>query len=151
MTNHQSGSRPNDSTINQLAYLYHTFSEALDKKKEIHIVFCDIGKAFDKVWHAGIIYKLKRAGIKGNLVNRFKDYLTNRIQREVIRGQSSEWGFINAGVPQGSVLGPLLFLVYINDIVNVVNGGIKLFADDTVIHITVEDNNSAAESLNEYT
>ena len=67
----------------------------------------------------------------------------------VIRGQSSEWGFINAGMPQGSVLGPLLFLVYIKDIVDVVNGGIKLFADDTVLHITVGDNNAAAESLND--
>ena len=149
LTNHQSGFRPSDSTINQLAYLYHTFSEALDKKKEIRIVFCDISKAFDKVWHAGIIYKLKRAGIKGNLLNWFKDYLTNRKQRVIIRGQSSEWGVINAGVPQGSVLGPLLFLVYINDIVDVVNGGIKLFADDTVLHITVDDNNAAADSLND--
>lgn len=57
LTDNQSGFRPNDSTINQLAYLYHTFCDALDKKKEIRVVFCDISKAFDKVWHEGILYK----------------------------------------------------------------------------------------------
>ena len=149
LTSHQSGFRPCDSTVNQLAYLYHTFCEALDKRKELRIVFCDVSKAFDKVWHDGLIYKLNKLGITGDLLKWFKDYLNSRQQRVLIRGQSSQWGFIEAGVPQGSVLGPLLFLVYINDIVDVVSCGIKLFADDTVLYVTVDDVEQATEELNQ--
>ena len=65
------------------------------------------------MWHQGLLYKLRRVGIKGDLLNWFKDYLTDREQRVVIRGQSSNCGSIKAGVPQGAVLGPLTFLIYI--------------------------------------
>ena len=82
------------------------FCNAVDAGKEIRVIFLDISKAFDKVWHRGLIFKLKRAGINGNLLSWFTDYLNNRRQRVVINGQHSEWGFIKAGVPQGSVLGP---------------------------------------------
>ena len=87
-------------------------------------------------------------GIKGPLLQWFKHYLTNRNQRVVIEGKESTWGEIKAGVPQGSVLGPLLFLVYINDITCAVNSNIRLFADDTTIFIEVEDPTLAAEALN---
>jgi len=75
ITIHQSGFMPGDSTVNQLVYLYNHFAKALDEKKEIYIVFCDISKAFDKVWHAGLLYKLKRAGIQGTLLAWFESYL----------------------------------------------------------------------------
>ena len=71
ITDHQSGFRPNDSTVNQLSYLYHTICNALDKKKDVQIVFCDISKAFDKVWHKGLIYKLKKSGIWRHLLQGF--------------------------------------------------------------------------------
>ena len=148
LTKHQSGFRPGDSTINQLAYLYHTFCDALDKKKDVRIVFCDVSKAFDKVWHRGLIYKLRKIGITGNLLKWFEDYLNNRKQRVIIKGQCSEWGFIKAGVPQGSVLGPLLFLVYINDLAEQVQCEIKLFADDTSLFIALDDPQAAADALN---
>ncbi len=148
LTSHQSGFRPNDSTVNQLAYLYHTFCNALDKKKDVRIVFCDISKAFDRVWHPGIIYKLKRLGIEGNLLEFFKDYLANRQQRVVIKGQYSSWDHLKAGVPQGSVLGPLLFLVYINDLVNVITCDVKLFADDTVLYTVTDNQQQSADELN---
>ena len=135
LTKHQSGFRPNDSTTNQLSYLYHEFCKALDAKKDVRIVFCDISKAFDKVWHQGLLYKLRKIGIKGDLLLWFKDYLTDRKQKVVIRGQSSEWGDIMAGVPQGSSLGPLAFLIYINDLANVVTCNLKLFADDTCLYV----------------
>ena len=150
LTKHQSGFRPGDSTVNQLTYMYHTFCDALDKKKDIRLVFCDVSKAFDKVWHDGLLYKLQKIGIMGNLLNWFRNYLTNRRQRVIIKGQSSEWGVIEAGVPQGSNLGPLLFVIFINDIVEAVNCNIKLFADDTCLYVLVDDNpQESANLLNE--
>ena len=144
----QSGFVPGDSTVNQLVQLYHTMCEAVDQKKELRIVFCDISKAFDKVWHKGIIYKLRAMGISGKLLKWFESYLQDRHQRVVISGSCSSWGHIQAGVPQGSVLGPLLFLVYINDITRAVNSQIRLFADDTCLFITVDDPIVAADNLN---
>ena len=145
---HQSGFRPKDSTTNQLAYMYHMFAQSLDKKKDIQIVFCDITKAFDKVWHTGLLFKLKKIGIGGKLLNWFQDYLNNRMQRVVIKNESSEYGNILAGVPQGSVLGPLLFLIYINDLVDNINSNIKLFADDTCLFIDFEKPQDAESLLN---
>ena len=145
ISRHQSGFQPNESTINQLAYMYHEFSEALDKKKDVRIVFCDVSKAFDKVWHLGITFKLKQLGIDDILLNWFCDYLKDRKQRVVIKGQCSDWGDIEAGVPQGSVLGPLLFIVYINDLADVVNCNIKLFADDTCLYVKIDDQSQVDE------
>jgi len=148
LSKHQSGFQPGDSTVHQLSYLYHIFCEALDFKKDVKIVFCDISKAFDRVWHDGLIYKLKKLGIYGNLIEWFKDYLHERTQRVVIRGQTSEPNIIKGGVPQGSVLGPLLFLVYINDLTDIVNSKVKLFADDTSLYIDFDDAETAVENLN---
>ena len=148
ITVYQSGFIPGDSTVNQLVQLYHMMCDAVDKKKELRIVFCDISKAFDRVWHAGIICKLDAMGIKGPLLKWFNNYLQDRYQRVVIGGACSSWENIQAGVPQGSVLGPLLFLVYINDISRVVNSNIRMFADDTALFITVDDPVEAATVLN---
>lgn len=148
LTKHQSGFQPQDSTVNQLSYLYHTFCEALDHKKDIQIIFCDISKAFDRVWHEGLLYKLKRAGIQGDLLLLLTDYLKGRQQRVLVRGQTSQWGDITAGVPQGSVLGPLLFLVYINDIVDNITCKVKLFADDTILYVTLDNLEESAAILN---
>jgi len=149
LTPHQSGFQQGDSTTNQLSYLYHVFCQALDSKKEVRIVFCDISKAFDRVWHEGLLHKLSNIGIGGKLLDFIRDYLSNRQQRVVIQGQSSEAGYIRAGVPQGSVLGPLLFLVYINDLANNVISNVKLFADDTSLYIEVADDpKQSADILN---
>lgn len=146
---YQSGFTPGDSTVNQLVSVYHQFCEAIDKKKDIRIVFCDISKAFDRVWHKGLLFKLKyHMGIDGILLEWFKNYLDDRYQRVVIEGEESTWGKIKAGVPQGSILGPLLFLVYINDITSVVNCNIRLFADDTILYINVDDHDESARDMN---
>ncbi|MCW4344426.1 MAG: reverse transcriptase domain-containing protein [Candidatus Thiodiazotropha endolucinida] len=144
----QSGFMPGDSTVNQLAYLYNTFCQSLDAGKEVRVVFCDISKAFDRVWHSGLLLKLQAAGVTGEVLTWFKSYLSNRKQRVVLPGAVSNWTSIQAGVPQGSILGPLLFLLYINDIVYDIGSNIRLFADDTSLFIIVEDPITAAACLN---
>lgn len=145
---YQSGFRSGDSTTNQLLYLYDEFSKALDEGKEIRAVFCDISKAFDRVWHKGLLFKLKSIGLSQNLLDWFSDYLSNRQQRVCIKGYSSSWLPVSAGVPQGSILGPVLFLIYINDIVHDIGGNIRLFADDTSLFIIVHDPVAAANQMN---
>ena len=150
LTAYQSGFQPGKSTVTQLLEVFHHFCKAVDSNKEMRVVFLDISKAFDKVWHKGLLFKLKKCGIKGALLSWFESYLTDRKQRVTINGQCSDWRIINAGVPQGSVLGPLLFLIYINDIVqNASHCNIRLFADDTCLFIEVNNRLEAAEFIND--
>ena len=128
--------------------VYKTFGKALDEGKEVRAVFCDISKAFDRVWHRGLLFKLQIAGISGSLLQWFTDYLHNRKQRVVLPGANSDWTSVNSGVPQSSILGPLLFLLYINDIVEDINSSIRLFADDTSLYIIVDNPVEAANQLN---
>ena len=95
-----------------------------------------------------LIQKLKRKGISGNLLSLLTDFLRNRKQRVVLNGQSSSWASMNAGVPQGSILGPLLFLICINDLSDIVQSNPKLFADDTSLFSTVKDPKRTANNLN---
>ena len=148
ITSLQSGFVPNDSTVNQLSSLYHTFCQALDEGKEVRVVFCDISKAFDRVWHKGLLHKLESKGVSGPLLKWLSNYLSNRSQRVVINGTQSSCLQLQAGVPQGSILGPLLFIVFINDIVDDIHSGICLFAYDTSLYVVVDDPASASVSLN---
>ena len=87
-----------------------------------------IRKAFDKVWYEEVLFKLSQNGISGNLLKLLTDFLKNRKQRVTLNGQTSFWTEVNAGVPQGSILGPLLFLIYINDLPDGLSSNLKLFA-----------------------
>lgn len=148
ISSYQSGFMPGDSTSNQLAFLYHTFCEAIDSGLEVRTIFCDISKAFDRVWHKGLIVKLKASGITGTLLDWCESYLSNRRQRVILPGTHSSWNILKAGVPQGSILGPLLFLIYINDIVTDIGSQIRLFADDTSLYLVVDNPMSTADTLN---
>ena len=107
ISEYQSGFKPTDSIINQLAYLCNEFAKAVDASKEIKVVFLDISKAFDRVWHKGLLAKLRAIGFSENIVEWFSSYLDNRKQRVCLGGIASAWLSILAGVPQGSILGPI--------------------------------------------
>ena len=115
ITKNQSGFRPGDSTVNQLIDFVNEIHKSFDNKKslELRAVFLDISKAFDKVWHEGLIFKIKQNGVSGKLLALLSNYLMDRYQRVVLNGSVAEYYTINSGVPQGSVLGSLLFLIYI--------------------------------------
>ena len=108
----------------------------------------DISKAFDKVWHEGIIFKLQQNGISDDLLNTLSDFLRNKKQRVTLNGQSSSWTNVNAGVPQESILGLFLFLIYINDLPDGLSSNAKLFADDTSLFSVVHDINTSTIELN---
>ena len=128
---YQSGFLPNHSTVFQLIDIYHNICQSFDNHQFSCMVFCDISKAFDRVWHKGLIYKLKQHGIEGDFLKWLTDYLNGRQQKVIIRGCTSTFKVIQAGVPQGSVLGPLLFLIYVNDIADSLLSLTRLFADDS--------------------
>ena len=134
----QSGYRKGDSTVKQLLSITHEIHKAFDNSQELRAVFLDISKAFDTVWHDGLIFKLERIGIEGEMLNIIKSFLSNRKQRVTIDGKYSEWVDVEAGVPQGSILGPILFLIFINDLIEVVESDIRIFADDTFIFRIVD-------------
>ena len=128
---YQSGFLPHHSTVFQLIDIYHNIRQAFDNNLFSCIVFCDVSKAFDRVWHRGLLFKLRQNGIDGKLLQWLNSYLTNRKQKVTLNSCASTIKSILAGVPQGSVLGPLLFLVYINDIAKQLLSLTRLFADDS--------------------
>ena len=146
----QSGFRPPDSYINQLLTTTHEIFEAFDCNPplEVRSVFLDMSKAFDKVLHEGLLCKLKSMGISGEFYDLLENYLSGRLQRVILNGQTLSWRQIFAGVPQRSILGPLLFLIYINDLPNKLKSNAKLFADDTSLFTIVKDENESVNVLN---
>jgi hypothetical protein len=98
----QSGFRPGHSTISQLTYIIHQIYQCLENGKEVRAVFLDISKAFDRVWHEGLISRLKYLGVRGPLLTWLQSYFSGRQQRVVLEGTHSKWQHVTAGVPQGS-------------------------------------------------
>ena len=139
ISQNQSWFKPGDSCTSQLLCITHDIYQSLDDDFETRAVFLDISKAFDKVWHEGLLFKLKQNGISGNLLNVITDFLYQRKQRVVLNGQHSSWTNVQAGVPQGSILGPLFFLIYINDLADGLTSNPKLFADDTSLFSVVQN------------
>ena len=103
----------------------------VDEGSPVDVIYLDFQKAFDKVPHQRLILKLKSHGMGNSIINWIEQWLTDRRQRVVVDGEVSNWKSVLSGVPQGSVLGPILFLVYINDLEEGVIGKILKFADDT--------------------
>ena len=115
--------------------------QALDRGEDVDVIYLDFAKAFDKVPHKRLLRKLSGYGIKGKVYNWIKEFLSNRKQRVVINRTKSEWRKVTSGIPQGSVLGPILFLIFINDMPEVLNCCIKLFADDAKLYSPIKEEN----------
>ena len=130
ITPHQSGFKPGDSCINKLLSITHEIYKSFDDGLEVRSVFLYISKAFDEVCRDGFIFKLEQNGISRDLLSIRIYFLSNRKRRVVLDGQVSAWASVNAGVPQGSILDPLSFLIYIDDLSHNLSSNVKLIADD---------------------
>ena len=124
---------PNDSTANQLLYIVHQIKSSWANKQISQACFLDISAAFDAVWHNALIEKLRSVNVKGKSLNLLQSYLSERTAKTVVDGQESTELPVEAGVPQGSRLGPLLFILYINDIISDLESEPMIFADDTTL------------------
>ena len=117
--------------------LAHEILSAFDDGHEVSCIFLDISKAFDRVWYEGLLYNLQQNGMSGKLITLIKDFLSCKKQRVVLNGQHSSQADVKACVIQGSILGPFLFLIYINDLPNSLNSNVKIFADDASLFSVV--------------
>ena len=145
----QSGFRKGHSTDLAIIQLLDKITKSFVNKEHLIGIFMDLSKAFDTIDHDILIYKLKRYGIRGLALSWIIDYLSNRKQYVLFKSSKSQKSNITCGVPQGSILGPLLFLVYINDIINT-SKTLKfiLFADDTNIFYSHENHETLFNTLN---
>ena len=145
----QFGFRKNHSTSHAINYSIKHIADKIEQKKHVIGIFLDLSKAFDTICHSKLLTKLENLGIRGNCLKLLKNYLLNRKQITKLNNVKSDYQNISFGVPQGSVLGPLLFLLYINDIINSApDGEFVIFADDTNIFITGNDENEAYSIAN---
>ena len=145
----QFGFRPGHSTAHPMIHFLNKITDSLNKKNHTIAVFCDLKKAFDTCDHTILLLKLKKYGVSGTELQWFESYLTKRKQFVNIKGRSSSLLEIDLGVPQGSILGPLLFILYINDLPLSSKFLSLLFADDTTLLYTHENLNTLTTIVNE--
>lgn len=139
----QHGFREQRSCETQLIQLVEDLSRQLIQGNQVDLVLLDFSKAFDKVNHLKLLFKLAQHGVRGNTLKWIKSFLVGRTQAVVLDGESSDEVPVNSGVPQGSVLGPLLFLLYINDLPEDIQSQVRLFADDTAVYLAVRNSSDA--------
>jgi len=135
----QHGFRKGRSCLTNLLVFLDKVTESINDGLSVDVIFLDFAKAFDKVPHQRLLCKLNAHGIQGKLLNWISAWLRNRRQRVCLQGELSGWWDVTSGVPQGSVLGPVLFLIFINDLDNDVRNWILKFADDTKIYSCLRD------------
>ena len=145
----QHGFREGRSCLTNLLETLEQWTEIIDEGDAVDVAYLDFRKAFDLVSHEHLIYKLSKYGIKGKILNWIKDFLNGRTQRVVIRGTASSPREVTSGVPQGSVLGPILFLIFINDLPLGILSALSLFADDSKLFSRIVRSDGKLESDNE--
>ena len=137
LTDSQHGFRAKRSTETQLIQTIHDISKSLDNKKTGDMAILDFTEAFDKVSHKRLIHRLNDYGITGYIATWIETFLTARTQQVVVNGATSTSTIVTSGVPQGTVLGPLLFLLYINDLPDNLSTSVRLFADDCILYTPI--------------
>jgi hypothetical protein len=144
-SNKQYGFIKGRSTVSQLLTLMDKWTEALEQGGQVDVIYTDLEKAFDKVPHEQLIRKLKSYKINTNIINWINSFLSDRRQRVRISDSFSKWEKVMSGIPQGSILGPLLFIIYINDLEDSCseNSHVALYADDTKLYKYVKHENDA--------
>ena len=145
--NNQHGFRVGHSCTTQQLELMEDFTDYFELGIPYDCIYLDFAKAFDSVPHQRLLTKVNDLGLQGELLYCIKDFLTGRKQRVMVNNTCSEWSDVTSGIPQGSVLGSILFLAYINDIVNGIQSNIKIFADDTKLYNSVNNYNILQEDL----
>ena len=140
----QHGFRAKCSTETQLLTFVQDLYENLRDNKQTDVIVMDFAKAFDKVSHKKLIRKLKEYGINSSINQWIESFLHQRQQRVVCEGEMSSWAPVTSGVPRGSVIGPILFLVYINDLPAKLQSKVRLFADDTIVYMAVTNETDTA-------
>ena len=135
----QHGFLPKRSCVSNLLGFLDNVTQLVDLRNDVDVIYLDFQKAFDKVPLNRLMLKVKSLGVQGSIADWIRAWLSNRLQRVVINGNMSSWKCVSSGVPQGSVLGPLLFLIFINDIDDGINSEILKFADDTKLYRKVNN------------
>ena len=130
----QYGIRSSRSIADLLTVVTDRIARALNRSGATRAVALDISKAFDRVWHVGLLHKLKSYGISGQISGLISSFISNRWLLVVLDGKSSQEYPVNAGIPKGSILGTILFLLYINDLPDDVICNIAIYADDTALY-----------------
>ena len=140
----QHGFRNKHSCDTQLIETVDDFARALNEGSQIDVIALDLSKAFDRVPHKRFLYKLNHYGIRGPILQWIQSFLENRSQQVILEGQESSSVRVTSGVPQRTVLAPLLFLCYINDLPDLVKSKVRLYADDVLFYTII---NSHADCL----
>ena len=141
----QHGFRAKHSCETQLINTIEDLANGLDHQQQLDLLILDFSKAFDLVGHQRLLHKLHYYGIRNTTLTWISGWLTGRTQKVVVDGESSGEAAVISGVPQGTVLGPLMFILYINDIDNETSSSIRLFADDCLLYRTVSCTGDASE------
>ncbi|MEN8123309.1 MAG: reverse transcriptase family protein [Bacteroidota bacterium] len=134
----QHGFQDKCSCVTQLLDCLNDWTINFDQSRETDIIYLDFKKAFDTVPHQRLLHKLRQVGVRGKILYWIENFLTSRRQRVILKNGTSSWLHVHSGVPQGSILGPTLFLIYVNDLPEIISTTAKMFADDTKIYAKIQ-------------